>query len=248
MFVNKLFPKRLTVGISVKGPLHVKKNIPNQDSFLCFKSFGFTLLVISDGLGSKKYSDFGSKMVCLAVKNICKQDFKLIKNIKQFDWDNFLSRAYLEWKKLIEKENYKINDCCATCSFAIIHKDNLYVASLGDGLIFIKPAMDKNTSVLLFDKSEEDFSNVTKCFCTENNISDWRREILNKEDFSDILLTTDGIASDLENDKIQDFCRDIILELQNKSAKKAKYFVKNILENWPVPKHSDDKTFVYAKL
>ena len=103
MFANNFFPKRLIVGISVKGPLHVKEKIPNQDSFLCFKSFGFTLLVISDGLGSKKYSDFGSKMVCLAVKNICKQDFKLIKNIKRFDWDNFLSRAYLEWKRLIEK-------------------------------------------------------------------------------------------------------------------------------------------------
>ena len=52
---------------SIKGMLHENANIPNQDAY-SVKRYKFgTILVVSDGLGSKKYSDIGSKAVGKAI-------------------------------------------------------------------------------------------------------------------------------------------------------------------------------------
>ena len=49
------------------GPLHVKTGIPNQDSWMARRYKWGNVVVVSDGLGSKAYSDHGSKAACLAV-------------------------------------------------------------------------------------------------------------------------------------------------------------------------------------
>ena len=47
---------------SVKGVLHENANIPNQDAYSVKKYKFGTILVVSDGLGSKKHSDIGSSI------------------------------------------------------------------------------------------------------------------------------------------------------------------------------------------
>ena len=55
------------IGISRIGPSHIAKKIPNQDSYLCYKNKDFSLIIVSDGLGSKPHSEIGSKAACKAV-------------------------------------------------------------------------------------------------------------------------------------------------------------------------------------
>ena len=59
--------KPVIYGISKIGPGHIRTNLPNQDSFFV-KNFGsYSLLVISDGMGSKKHAELGSKATCISV-------------------------------------------------------------------------------------------------------------------------------------------------------------------------------------
>jgi len=54
-------------GITEIGPLHIKENIPNQDSFIV-KNYSWGIVgVVCDGLGSKKYSHIGSQALVKAI-------------------------------------------------------------------------------------------------------------------------------------------------------------------------------------
>ncbi len=50
-------------GASVRGTYHVHARLPNQDAFLIRKNQKGLLLVLCDGLGSKKDSQIGAKKI-----------------------------------------------------------------------------------------------------------------------------------------------------------------------------------------
>lgn len=50
-------------GASIRGTYHVHARLPNQDAFLIRKNQKGLLLVLCDGLGSKKDSQIGAKIV-----------------------------------------------------------------------------------------------------------------------------------------------------------------------------------------
>ncbi len=52
---------------SVIGKAHLDDALPNQDAFLIKKMSYGTIIVMADGMGSKKKADIGSKMICRAV-------------------------------------------------------------------------------------------------------------------------------------------------------------------------------------
>ena len=86
-------------GASIIGKAHIKLKKPNQDSYLIANEDEYTLAVVCDGLGSKKYSQIGSKKLC---KVIFSKKFilKLLKNIIEFFiilalWEAFLYLIFL---------------------------------------------------------------------------------------------------------------------------------------------------------
>ncbi len=50
-------------GTSIRGTYHAYARLPNQDAFLIRKNQKGLLLVLCDGLGSKKDSQIGAKIV-----------------------------------------------------------------------------------------------------------------------------------------------------------------------------------------
>src|SRR5689334_11547465 len=54
-------------GASVVGPSHIATGKPNQDAWASFHHAWGEGVVVSDGLGSKALSDFGSDAACRAV-------------------------------------------------------------------------------------------------------------------------------------------------------------------------------------
>ena len=233
--------KPLVYGVSKIGPGHIRANLPNQDSFFV-KNFGsYSLLVISDGMGSKKHADVGSHAVCLAVYRALKHYVYTEKRHHKKN-RNIFSMIKSEWLKLISP--YGPKDCSATCLFVLRSKRRCLAAMLGDGLIYLKGSKDEDSKILL-DEKNEDFSNSTVSMSDSNYMDAWRFASVNTKKIDSILLTSDGISSDLLQGKEKEFADELLADVKYKKTllDKIKY-IQNIIDNWPVPKHSDDKTIV----
>ncbi|MGN8372412.1 protein phosphatase 2C domain-containing protein [Helicobacter pylori] len=56
------------MGLLLGGVYHAYARLPNQDAFLIRKNQKGLLLVLCDGLGSKKDSQIGAKKMCESVE------------------------------------------------------------------------------------------------------------------------------------------------------------------------------------
>jgi serine/threonine protein phosphatase PrpC len=188
---------------------------------------------VSDGLGSKPFSDFGSGAACLAAAcaaYACHQD-------DGFDTAFLANRIKDNWLSLIAP--LEPRDCAATCLFAFRLGDGaIRLGVLGDGLAAALKA-DGSVVSLSEDKSQG-FSNITAALSSNVSAKDWRHLSLPEEECAAVLLCTDGVADDLDN--VDGFVKDFIEAHRTLAAVSANRQIRTMLENWPTPKHSDDKT------
>ena len=93
---------------SEKGSYHKR----NQDSFIIKKVKGIYVVGISDGLGSKKYSHIGSKLLCKSLLDIVYkvEDFEKISKE-----NNILSQKLQKRFSMIETP--KTDDCLSKLKF-----------------------------------------------------------------------------------------------------------------------------------
>ena len=215
-------------GVSEIGPLHIKENIPNQDSFIVKKYSWGIVGVVCDGLGSKKYSHIGSKSLVNAVVKAAK--------IFDFEKDIQLFEPLLKSLWNINISPYNQNETSTTLLFTIIKNNNIYIGRVGDGAIAI---FGKNSLLLEEDKSM--FTNYTVPFGRDEKIQ-WY--IFNSDEIDYIILSSDGISEDLKKEKLLDFFKNYMDNYKNMQANKRVYEIKQWLKKWPVKGHTDDKTIV----
>ena len=215
-------------GVSEIGPLHIKENIPNQDSFIVKKYSWGIVGVICDGLGSKKYSHIGSKALVNAITKAA-QLFDFEKDINLFEplvkslWD-------------INIFPYAPNETSTTLLFSIVKNKKVYIGRIGDGAIVV---FGKESILLEEDKNM--FTNYTTPFGRDQKIQ-WC--IFDESEIDSIVMCSDGISEDLKKDKLLDFFQNYIDNYKNIQSNKRVYEIKQWLKNWPVKGHSDDKTIV----
>lgn len=220
-------------GASVRGPGHVATGKPNQDAWASFHHVWGDGIVISDGLGSKPFSDFGSDAACIAVA--CAAN--AYRNEIQIGCDFLLNRIHTNWLSQIVP--LEPRDCAATCLFAFRLGDGaIHLGMLGDGLISAVK-VDGSIVELSEDKSRG-FSNITTALSPNASAKDWQYLSLPEEECAAILLCTDGVSDDLDN--VDGFVKGFIGAHCALAAVSANRHVREMLENWPTPKHSDDKT------
>lgn len=231
------------IGVSIIGPGHIHNNLPNQDSFLIIKKWKYTLLVVSDGMGSKKYADVGSQKACIsvfkAINAYVKQKQKvmpislLFKNIINI-WENSLLP-------------YLAKECSATCLFAFITDKKILLARLGDGMICV---IGKNSEddLILTDLKENDFVNSSEALSDTLADREFVYKVLDTERVGSIVITTDGISSDLKEGTHLEFSKNLITELCSLKNCEREQFLKNMLRNWPVQHHTDDKTIALLEI
>jgi len=220
-------------GASVIGPDHIAAGKPNQDAWGGFHHVWGDGIVVSDGLGSKPFSDIGSRTACLAVAgavHACSGSPNVERSILS-------DRIKSIWISLLTP--LRPHDCAATCLFAFrVRHASVVIGMLGDGLAAAVRA--DGSIVLLSDEKEEGFSNITTALSPEVTEKDWRWLSLPEEECLSIVLCTDGVADDLIDAKgFVEECCDVHQGLASVSAARR---IREVLENWPVPKHSDDKT------
>lgn len=223
-------------GASVRGPGHYRACIPNQDSFMMkYGSWG-NAIVASDGVGSRPASHYGSQAACRAVINAARNWMEMNDNAEKL-----VDQIYTNWLSSIKP--FSPGDCAATCLFAIRPTEGkIVIGTLGDGLAGIL-----KTDGSFLEQNEDkgySFSNQTTALSERTTIQQWKTSLITQEECAAILLCTDGVADDLLPEKREGFVRHIYQQTQKMSLVTATRNLRKMLEKWPVPKHSDDKSLV----
>jgi len=225
-------------GASVRGPGHIAEGLPNQDALMSFHHTWGDGIVVSDGVGSKPFSNFGSEAACLAVACAA-----LVCRIKgevshaEINRDFLLEQIRYHWLSNIRP--LEPRDCSSTCLFALRFSDGLiHLGMLGDGLV---AALKSDGSVVsLTEDKGHGFSNITIALSQNVSPKAWRYLSLPEEKCIAVLLCTDGVADDL--DDVDGFVSGFIEANCFIAAISANRRTREMLEAWPTPKHSDDKT------
>ncbi len=221
-------------GVSVTGPAHVASARPNQDAWSSFHHLWGDGVVVSDGLGSKPLSNFGSRAACVAVERVARKFSKATVRSDFSEWSHEIVRYWLDAVKPINPR-----EAAATCLFAIrLRNGVIRVGILGDGCVAV--VMVNGEVVVLQDDKNGGFSNMTVALDARVDARLWKVRDIPESDCRAIVLCTDGIADDLDN--VNGFMREFVevhCQLARISAGRR---VRKILETWPVPKHSDDKS------
>lgn len=221
----------ITDGLSCKGRYHEI----NQDSFICKSVINGYLLVLSDGMGSKKFSQFGSKAIC----RVLKQEFENERvPLKCLEWIPFLKKCHKKWVENLKE--YDITQCYATMLVLLVQDHCLKAARLGDGFLSI---LVDGTNHILMDQKEDCFANETDCLMAE--FDDKRLEVLELifDKFSGAVACSDGIEIGvMKEEEIRSFTNDFIYEYAKIPVEKGRKDIEGWVSSWP---GIDDKTIAY---
>lgn len=217
-------------GCSVIGPGHIADRLPNQDAILMRAHNGGFISVVSDGMGSRKYSDLGSRAVCKAVYQVTKESSFDIAS------EDLTSSIEQRWLQLISQ--IKPDDAIATCLFAWGESGgDVRTFQLGDGLILGKKGVEKNND-------SNQYGNETIGLGCRINTSDWQMSEEYMEHGESLALITDGISEDLAQGRELDFLHAVSTAVNTRKQRTAKKYLSNQLRNWATPNHVDDKSII----
>lgn len=218
---------------SVRGPGHVRWELPNQDAWRILTEAGAEVLVVSDGMGSYRYAREGACACCLSVARAS----TLWAQAPAAAPEPFLRLVHALWLFLIQPHSPE--DCHCTCLMAVRRQEEFFLAQLGDGMVCV---CGPDGNILPFGLPEKEFSNVTEGLGRNFSLSPWKWTSIPVGDVSGILLATDGVADDLREEYAGSFAGGILDAALADGPEAVEKELAHILEDWPVPGHSDDKT------
>ena len=221
-------------GASVIGPGHILTAKPNQDAWSAFHHIWGHGIVVSDGLGSKPLSNYGSIAACRAVESAARRFAETNATSARSNLLRDILQAWLDALGPIAPK-----DSAATCLFALWLGDGVVrIGLLGDGCAAV--VRKDKTVVSLGDSKESGFSNQTDALTTSTTESHWKVRNVPEHECEAAILCTDGVSDDLKD--LDGFMLNFARQFRGLSQVTASRQVRHVLERWPVPKHSDDKT------
>lgn len=218
-------------GASVSGPAHRALRKPNEDQWLGASGAFGSLIVVSDGLGSRCRARHGARKACVATLRAVNAWHK--DGIGSFD--NFVARIEPLW--LEEISPFDRSDCAATCLLALAHRDGrTFVAALGDGMAAVRThgAVER-----VEHPRASGFSNETQSLGSGGV---WAKRSFERAEVDIAVLASDGVSDDIRPDRLADFVawlKEDIATLQPKNRWRS---LQRELNEWPTPRHLDDKT------
>lgn len=223
-------------GVSVCGPRNKSETRTNQDS--CFTgrgSFGH-LIVVADGLGSRPASSVGARAACAVVR----QAVRLWPGAANAaDPAHLVRLVEVLWRLRLAPRSPA--ECATTCMFALREATGyLVLAGLGDGLAALRKS-DKSVTTY-GGRREADFGDETRALGAPHRIEDWWIATDPPGSRRAVVLTTDGVADDLEPARVDGFVEWLVSEVGQLRASARSRRLRRELENWPIPDHADDKT------
>lgn len=233
--MSLIIDEMLRFGASVRGPHHVKMKIKNQDAWCGYKNRLATMIAVCDGLGSRPFSDQGARAACGAAIDAVRI------------WAKFPNAA-LDFLPRLIKTLWEIrladlnpNDCATTCLVACLTSSGrMVIAGLGDGIALIR---EPDGNLIHVVRRITEFTNQTQALGEPHRLSDWHiYELEHMSPGMAVLLATDGIADDLEPEKLSDFVAWLLHEFCDLKPIDRSRSLRKALYHWPTPMHQDDKT------
>lgn len=201
---------------SIVGTSHIENGIVCQDSSIYFGSNDFQILIVSDGAGSAKFSDKGSKTLVKGLKRFVVSSFNAIYapivNGYEYD-DNHINVAKIATIKhaiglindLAEDESRNVDDFLATLIIAIVGKENTFWIKVGDGALVVqysyvenndKDGTIKYTLKSLNDKSKSkgDLANETHFISPNLSQNFVQYGVFDNDYVTGIALMSDGLS------------------------------------------------------
>lgn len=223
-------------GASIRGPLHTQQKRPNEDAWLgCAGSFG-RLIVVCDGLGSRRQAHRGSQMGCMAVR----EAVRLWSKTEEAPIQSLLWLIEVVWR--IRVAPSLPEECATTCLFALRQPSRRWIiGGLGDGLGLIKQG--PHTAVPVTGRHTDNFANQTDGLGCPHSINDWVVETISpSNEETTVVLCTDGIADDLVEERFDDFATWLMGTFADLPPSKRWHALSREIRHWPTPGHQDDKT------
>lgn len=179
------------------------------------------IFAMADGMGGHKKGEVASKLAVENIINFLKENLLQSKNIKIDYIDDIIKQAYNSVNSIIYNKsinNIEYDGMGTTLTTAIVYKDNLYVANVGDSRCYLlhRGSFDKITidhSIVeelvranIITESEARVhprrNHITRAMGTDEMvIVDIFKYNLEKEDI--ILLATDGLTGFVDDEKIR---------------------------------------------
>lgn len=221
--------------VSLIGPKHQVAQTPNQDNAIAVTLKHCDIIMVADGLGSHALSHIGSQAVCRAVIKACKAVDEQIENI---DPSHFLRLVHTLWLVILQEKS--LAQCGTTALIAIRTQNKIHLFALGDGMVAV---LDKNYHThFLLSHDKREFGNITQAMNEQFDESNWQKYEYPVDNTLMVMLCTDGIADDIQQDKKQQWILDFYQHYQHDTVKQISYDIKKWLKKWPVKHHHDDKS------
>ena len=221
--------KTTIIQASIRGDKH--ETIPNQDYINVFENDEFLITTVSDGLGSSKNSLEGAQIACKSVIDEI-QNFQISSELQ------FLNNR----KKEIESISSSIGDYRTTNSFIAVFKKEkkIIVGQIGDVLVSLR--MDGLFRYL--ESTSKDFSNETVCLGSGRD-ENFKLALFEFGHTFDFLIATDGIADELQTEKIETLHDYFKNKFQNIEESRRNDALKCDLEEFLNEKNNDDKSMIF---
>lgn len=239
------------VAASIRGPMHIHKDLPCQD-FCRYDASGKNFVaIVSDGAGSAKYGKIGARIVCDTL-------IDLLKNIKFVDAKDAIKKAIeIARNKILRHRLNKTKDELGMMSFSativgvIYHQKSGLFFHIGDGaaLAFRNGGYDD----FVASPPENGSFSCETYFYTQ---ADWGTNLrfTPLENTHTIFLMSDGLTNFSFTPDFRNIEKGFIMPINNfleeeNSCIKAKKVLANTLNNAEAKRlNSDDKTLLWARL
>lgn len=232
------FPSNTCVitGASVTGAAHILERLPDQDSFK-YRRYGYgAVMAVADGVGSDRYSHFGSKAAVQAVHEaFCAY---ACGDIGRAQITKTIYRQYVS----LLKTQYR-SAASTTCLFAAhLFDQGLYLGLVGDGII----CGSINGQPLLMKKGSGSFTNIVEPLSPKRAAPAWTTKFIPaaRLDSIRLMLATDGVSEDILPNKEADFACYLLERVDARRAEERRRRLLELLKDWQTPRSLDDKTVV----
>jgi serine/threonine protein phosphatase PrpC len=227
-------PRVRTIGASIAGPRHVRAGRANQDAWASCRLPQGVVIVVSDGVGSCRYAEIGSRAACRAVRDAVQS---MRSGTPATELTERITAAWslrLKWRNPTE--------CAATCLFSVrTHDGRLIVGGLGDGLVVVTSA-DGATEPRVIPLRGGEFGETVALGDGRESRSWVVEEFDDRDGQLRTLLASDGVSQDLSQDRLQAFHDWLIATLGKLSTRRWRARLRRQLQAWPTPGATDDRT------
>lgn len=198
----------------ITGQSHLKKDLPCQDRTKYLLKNGTHVLSLSDGAGSKKYSQIGADIVtdaacnyfsinfnkAYSVLNSTSQDEDKINQLKS-DFLNYINEQINDY--LFQNKSISSNDLLCTLEFVAIHSNKYIAGHCGDGVIGKLIDNKENELLEVLSKPQNGGATNLTYFINENNsINHLRLYSGSMNNVEGFILMSDGPEEVLYNENL----------------------------------------------